>query len=438
MGDWRGQILREFTPQVARLTLVADPDGLLLEEGVLQAIRERGFELIPFEDHVSFRYAYESRFRSRWDEGKHTGLVVVLRSASNSLNSLPYDLLETGRKLSFNLGDLFPNLSYPVVASLNRSDLDSLYQAQNKQNPGQLGNNATKDFVLRHVFEIAPELIKQPSDLLRVLLRRHYRGQGIPRILDERFMYVLRQGGLFDDWPLEQIIPDKQAFLGFLQERWPIFLDGITGMDISKVQEEKQSYGLAFEGPADLPFDHDDIRVYIDSLFLEGLLHPVRHEKSGLFTGKWVAVGIRIDEKADRLRRLDGLIKSVEGTLPEPEARYQDWVLFAYRWAGLTALLADRSDEQTLQVLERVKELREHLDSAFLTWVQNRFAGLHNQPAVPPVMLHHIPYSTFSCKRIEPIRKSQGCSPSGRWFGARPVGCDARSIRFTVPRPSFS
>ena len=244
MGDWRGQILREFTPQVARLTLVADPDGLLLEEGVLQAIRERGFELIPFEDHVSFRYAYESRFRSRWDEGKQTDLVVVLRSASNSLNSLPYDLLETGRKLSFNLGDLFPNLSYPVVASLNRSDLDSLYQAQNKQNPGQLGNNATKDFVLRHVFEIAPELIKQPSDLLRVLLRRHYRGQGIPRILDERFMYVLRQGGLFDDWPLEQIIPDKQAFLGFLQERWPIFLDGITGMDISKVQEEKQSYGL--------------------------------------------------------------------------------------------------------------------------------------------------------------------------------------------------
>ena len=123
MGDWRGQILREFTPQVARLTLVADPDGLLLEEGVLQAIRERGFELIPFEDHVSFRYAYESRFRSRWDSGMQTDLVVVLRSASNSLNSLPYDLLETGRKLSFNLGDLFPNLSYPVVASLNRSDL---------------------------------------------------------------------------------------------------------------------------------------------------------------------------------------------------------------------------------------------------------------------------------------------------------------------------
>ena len=65
MDSWRNQILKELTPQVARLTLVADPDGLLLEEGVLQGIREKGFELIPFEDHIEFRYLYESKFRSR-------------------------------------------------------------------------------------------------------------------------------------------------------------------------------------------------------------------------------------------------------------------------------------------------------------------------------------------------------------------------------------
>ena len=68
MGSWRDQILSEFTPQVARLTLVADPDGLLLEEGVLEGIRERGFELIPFEDTIAFRYAFEAKFRSRWDQ----------------------------------------------------------------------------------------------------------------------------------------------------------------------------------------------------------------------------------------------------------------------------------------------------------------------------------------------------------------------------------
>ena len=33
MSSWRDQILKEFTPKVARLTLVADPDGLLLGDG---------------------------------------------------------------------------------------------------------------------------------------------------------------------------------------------------------------------------------------------------------------------------------------------------------------------------------------------------------------------------------------------------------------------
>src|SRR5206468_9677117 len=140
-----------------------------------------------------FRFAYESKYRSHWDQGELTDLVVVLRAATPDLHALPYDLLQAGRQLSFNLGDLFPNLSYPVVDALDRSDLDALYRAQVQQNPGKLGDNATKDFVLRHVVEIAPELIKRPPDLLRVLLRRHDQGQRVPAVLDGRFLQVRRQ-----------------------------------------------------------------------------------------------------------------------------------------------------------------------------------------------------------------------------------------------------
>ena len=161
MSSWRDQILREFSPNIARLTLAADPDNLLLEEGILAGIRERGFELIPFEDHVTFRYAYESTFRSRWDQGEQTNLVVVLRSAASDLGYLPFDLLQSGRQLSFNIGEIFPNLSYPIVAAIDKADIDLLYDAQMRHAPGVLGDNATKEFVLRHVFEIAPELIKK-------------------------------------------------------------------------------------------------------------------------------------------------------------------------------------------------------------------------------------------------------------------------------------
>jgi hypothetical protein len=391
MSSWRDQILKEFTPKVARLTLVADPDGLLLEEGILEGVRERGFELIPFEDHIAFRYAYESKFRSRWDRGEHTDLVVVLRSQASDLSGLPYDLLQAGRRLSFNLGDIFPNLSYPVVTALDRGDLDALYEAQKRHAPGQLGDNATKEFVLRHVFEIAPELVKQPSDLLRALLRRHYRGQRIPADLDKRFIQLLRQNNAFDDWPLETLVSDREAFFAFLQERWPIFLDREAAKGTSGVREDKKPYGLSIEGPVELPFDHHDIRVYIDNLFVEGVLHSVPHEHADTLSRTWVGIGVRTVPIEDRSRRLGKLIDSLEASIPAEDAKHTDWFHFARGWAE-TILLAN---DQTEAILEptgtRIKNLQAQVDAGFTAWLFKRYAGLVNLPPVPPVMLHHLP-----------------------------------------------
>ncbi|HOM97470.1 MAG TPA: BREX-3 system phosphatase PglZ, partial [Acetomicrobium sp.] len=209
MASWRDKILREFLPQIARLTLVADPDGLLLEEGIFEEMRARGFELIPFDDNVAFRYIYESKFRSRWDNGEEADSMAVLRLASSELDLLPYDLLQAGRKVSVSLSDLFPNLSYPVIATLDFIYLDTLFQAQEKFLPGRLGDNATKGFILRSVFEIIPEFIKEPKDLLLVLLRRHYRGIRIPSIIDEYFIQLLQQNEMFKEWPLGAIVPDR-------------------------------------------------------------------------------------------------------------------------------------------------------------------------------------------------------------------------------------
>jgi hypothetical protein len=391
MSSWRDQILREFTPKVARLTLVADPDGLLLEEGILEGVRERGFELIPFEDHIAFRYAYESKFRSRWDRGEHTDLVVVLRSQASDLSGLPYDLLQAGRRLSFCLGDIFPNISYPIVTALDRGDLDALYEAQKRHAPGPLGDNATKEFVLRHVFEIAPELVKQPSDLLRVLLRRHYRGQRIPAILDERFIQLLRQHSTFDAWPIEALVPDREAFFAFLQERWPIFLDRQAAKGVSGVREDEKPFGLAIVGTVDLPFDHDDVRVYIDNLFVEGLLHSVSHDHADTLTNTWVSIGVRTAPIEDRSRRLGKLIESLQTSIPASDAKHTDWFHFAHGWAELILLENDQAEAIPEQTGEHIKRLQAQVDASFTAWLFKRYAGLVNLPPVPPVMLHHLP-----------------------------------------------
>ncbi len=398
MVSWRDEILKEFTPGAGRLTLVADPDGLLLEEGILRGIEERGFELIPFEDHVAFRYAYESRYRARWDRGELADLVVVLRAAATDLCSLPYDLLQAGRRLEFNLGDLFPNLSYPVVTALDRIHFEALYEAQVRQHPGRLGDNATKDFVLRHVFGVAPELVKQSSDLLRILLRRHYQALRIPELLDHRLIQLLRQSGSFQEWPLNAIVSDREAFFVFLQERWPIFLDQLSGGS-EKVAEGVSGYGLAVTGPELLPFDHDDVRVYLDNLFLEGFLEPVAHPHADEFVGKWVVVGVRTDPASDRLRRWDGLFRTLSASVPDSAAPHQKWQEFAPKWSQLIALKHRVGSGFSEDREREFAQLRERVDGVFLIWMKTRYGTLHNQPPDPATMVHHIP--RLMARRLE-------------------------------------
>ena len=391
MSNWRDQILNEFTPKVARLTLVSDPDGLLREEGIFECIRERGYELTTFENPVAFRYEYESKFRSSWDRGENIELVAVLHSHEADLSSLPYDIFKASHRLSFSINDIFPNLSYLVVAELDKADFDALYRAQKQFSPGQLGDNATKKFILRHVFEIVPELIKQSSDLIKVLLRRHYSGQQIPYIIDEWFIKILRHNKIFDDWPLEILISDREMFFAFLQERWPIFLNFMATKDELGVGEVEKHHELSIDGPSNLPFDHQDIRIYIDNLFVEGFLHPVSHPHSNSLSKTWISIGIRIDTSSERLSYLKKLIGSLQASIPTIDSRHSEWFQFARIWAKLILLINELTEIIPEKTNTVIHDLQKRVDNVFTTWLYKRFAGLVNLPPVPPVMLHHIP-----------------------------------------------
>ena len=386
MSSWRDAILNDFVPNVSKLTLVADPDCLLTEEKLALELRGRGFNLIEFNDPVEFRYAYESKYRSIWDRGEHTDLVVVLRLQDAELESLPYDLLQAGRKLSFNLGDLFPNLSYPVIEKLDRSLLDSLFEAQCKSLPDRMGDNATKDFILRHVFGIAAELIGGEVELLRALLRLHYGKLQIPLMLAERLIQVLKGHDGFKAWPLSEIVPDDEAFFAFLQERWPLFLSRLGSTN--QVREDSPEYGLKYPGPDRLPFDHQDIKVYIDNLFLEGKLTPVEAKDIEVDAGSWVRSGIAtsgVDDDELRISRLFGL---VEKELPTAEARYSDWTAFALKWAELSSLVhcGNSTEYQT-----RLREIGDALNATFAVWLVDHYSSLINLPPTNPAMLHHVP-----------------------------------------------
>ena len=378
MGNsWRDSVLDNFIPGVSKLTLVFDPDNLLTEEKLAWELNHRGFDLIEFNDPIEFRYVYESKYRSIWDKGESTDLVVILRLQDGELDSLPYDLLQSGRKLSFNLGDLFPKLSYPVIEKLDRSLLDAVFNAQCKLQPDRMGDNATKDFILLYVFGVVADLIKTDIELLRFLLRSHYGNRNIPHLLIDRILQVFKSNGVFETWPLDEIIPDDEAFYDFLQERWPLFL-----------AEEATTDNLKYRGPEHLPFDHEDIRVYMDNLFLEGKLTPVEVPFLDEGMASWIRSGIKTSGEDDEGLRISRLFDLIDKERPPQTARYSDWIVFALKWAELSSLT---HCHHTAQYEIRLKEVGEGINENFADWLGDHYGGLINLPPTNPAMLHHVP-----------------------------------------------
>ena len=384
--SWQERILREFVPGLSPITLAADPDGLLQDERILAGLRERGFSLLRFGDPIAFRYAYESQLCAQGPRADCNGLVVLVPAPAAALDSLPYDILTNARHLAFGLADLFPKLNQAVVSALEPADLDALYDAQFLNPTGVLGKVASKDFVLRHVFGIVSDLVRTPVDLLGVLLRRHYPGRRVPAVLDRQFIQAIQ--GRFEHWPLSRIVPDREAFFGFLQERWPAFLDWSVDRRLSVADGDGR---FAYSGPAHLPFDHDDIRVYVDNLFAEGLLRPVSHPSKDELSKTWLNIGIRSNQRTSLADRLGRLLSVASDALPETDARHHDWFRFAKVWAELAVLEHDPNGKPNENQRREIDALRTRMDAAFARWVVARYAGLANLPPDPPVMLHHIP-----------------------------------------------
>jgi len=387
MNNWRDTILAEFIPNVNKLTLVADPDLLLTEEKLAIELRDREFDLIEFNDAVEFRYSYESKYRSIWDKGSFTNLVVILRFGHSDMKKLPYDLLQTGRLLFFDLGQLFPNMSYPEIEQLDPSLLDDLFSAQEKITPGRMGNNATKDFILHHVFKIAAELITNDTELLRMLLHLHYSDIVLPIPLTQRLVLTIQQQKIFYDWPLEEIVSDSQSFFAFLQERWPLFLNNLKSRP-EQIDENINKYGFKFKGPELLPFDHQDILVYIDNLFVERKLNPVKNDDSTFNETSWIKTGVISNQANDNALRISRLFDLIQNEQPSEKSRYTDWISLAIKIAELGSLVFT---QPKIKYEKEFLNQTHKLNQIFVPWLKNHFAGLMNLPPTNPVMLHHIP-----------------------------------------------
>lgn len=388
MSGWVDRILKEFTADLSRLWIAADPDDVLLDERVLSGLRERGFELLPYDDSVAFRAEYEERYRTAWDHDQDApSKALVLHLRGSSTGDLPWDYLSQARQVSVSLANLFPKLSYSVVRQLGPDQHEALFDAHAKHASQAMGESSTKEFILTHIYKISPHLIARPEDLWRELLRLHYRDAALPAVLAEHVAGVLSEITALKPLPLRQLFESKPALLRTVQDAWYRYLSshGVTGTRIGEPSPAELQLRV------EIPFEHPDVRVWIDSMFLDGLLHPLSVQGMPTSIPEWAKVGVVQDPLALRTLVAEG-IKAIQQAMPDTESSYRDWINTARKFGEVLGRYHGLDATRAEGLKASMAELQRATDEQLIAWSSKHYADLPSLPIVKgPVMVHHIP-----------------------------------------------
>lgn len=386
MSAFADHILSSFPADLALLWIAVDPDDVLLDEAILARLRSRGFELVPFEDSIAFRLVYEDEYLRRWranDANAPRSLVLHLRDEDASC--LPADYLADGRRVTLSLAQLFPRMSYAVMRQLDPAVLAPLYDAQ-MDAPQDLGDAATKEFVLLHIYRLSPHLIRKPEELWGALFKLHYRGDGLPDVLAEHIAGVLARQAVFSRLPLRSLFASRTEMLRTVQAAWEVYVEA-CGLKGRRVGERDTRW----VEPPSIPFEHPEVRVYVDSMFLDGALHPVEIEDVADALPEWARVGVLADPLARRNLVAHG-IATLRKEVPDVDASHREWAEWARRFGEVTSRhhALDASRAESLRV--ELTELRAAADAAMLVWCSKHYGDLPSLPAVKaPAMVHHVP-----------------------------------------------
>ncbi len=93
-------------------------------------------------------------------------------------------------------------------------------------------------------------------------------------------------------------------------------------------------------------------------------------------TESWATVGISIDPAVNLKHRIEGLLNTIESSIPGESSHHGDWFHFAFRWSELLYLMVQAEPSVIGSYQEKFEELRNRTDSSFIDWTFKRYAGL--------------------------------------------------------------
>ena len=366
------QLLNYFPDKAYLLTIVHDPDRLLVVEDVQEVLVKRGFRLVYEPDAIYLRHQVEKLEPFSVEE------PVIIRT-QKALNDLPYDLWQRGHRVQLSLYTFFPMLSYPIIQQLTPSQIWQLSYIDKPHN--RLGYEGTIRYILKMVFGIDINKLRQADYVLIWLNEYHNQVEPMADVFLDFLVKLFDAMPEYDSWPIPEIITNKDIFLDLMQSLWEKFIDRKTNSEIS---EQKIPYEVNFD-------KSDLIQSNLSKMIQFGHIQPVKIAKDKELP-YWIKPGVIEKEGIIDIKRIKALQKSFgEYTLKKlGNYRWEDWQRLAHEWAELTVLRNKSSTTLSTEQENFFKNKQDVVNTAFLTWLKAKYSYLAGLQLPSPHHLYHV------------------------------------------------
>lgn len=377
---WQDDVIQKVNLDGSFVYIVNDPDGLLFEPKISAALQTKNAILFDDEDPLALRLAYEA-----WRKLARKNSFVIRLDQKGEL-FIPYDIQAESRQIDFHLSEFFQDIDLSALRLLPASLFQSVMDAIKLFTPGKLSQQSSLDFLLRHIYRIAPETIQTNTDLVRLLIRKHYVGIEMPTQIEDRLIHLLTLTPKFKCWDFNTLVPNRSTFFDFLQQQWEMYLQSESLNTIANTSWPSEQLIV--------PFADSDIRVFIDNLFAEGIIKPVKAD--GLPAGHWAWFGIAKEPEITERERISLLLKSAKACFEqcEPESiKAEFWFEQSHSLGIMNALFYENKKQPPVAALaEEIKKINTTADFQFQEWLRLNFIKLQTTPTVRyPSMLHKVP-----------------------------------------------
>ena len=402
---WQDIILGQFGHEQNQSVMVVDPDRLMQDDVLISELQARRYDILNYTSEIAFRNECEERYRSRWDRGEKTPIVVILHS-SEAGRHLPYDLERKSHVVEIGLHQVFSRLNRIVLANLDRRYYPALFKAHatlERDNKTATTERETIRFILRGVFGIDPVALKSPERLVVMLIDKRYAAQATPPAL-ERYVVEEMRVPLPGGPDPADLFSSADAFYDWLGGRWCEYVQAVLQSPTSDPKSGDT-----------LDFSNHRLRFYMNSLFTERAIarYPlspgeIRTAEKLPLDQRWIRAGLEwpggkaallFGPGAQTAIREEGPVYVIDvetqlGHFEDLDAGSLDlrgWLDVGYTWGRLVHdfTLLSRSDYDALQ--QRFAAIRRSLNDVFLIFLQQTYPSISfYDDNKGPIALHRV------------------------------------------------